>query len=281
MSRSGSRTARGRSGVRYLSVLLLFCLFLCMFPSCGQPPATDGEDLPPLRIGSDDYAPFFYMDENGEFAGMDVALATEVCRRLGYRVEFVRIDWTKKDILLAAGEVDCLWGSFSMTGREDRYIWAGPYMNSRQVVVVPEDSDIHTLSDLAGRRVAVQATSKPDEIFSSGTDERIPPLRDLYCFENMKNVFAALRKGYVDAIAGHETAFRDYMRYTYGNYRVLDEHLLVVHLGVAFDKNGDGVMAGKVKATLDEMKNDGFTQEILRAYGIDSDFALEDDGWAK
>ncbi len=267
--------------MRYLSVLLLFCLFLCMFPSCGQPPATDGEDLPPLRIGSDDYAPFFYMDENGEFAGIDVALATEVCRRLGYRVEFVRIDWTKKDILLAAGEVDCLWGSFSMTGREDRYIWAGPYMNSRQVVVVPEDSDIHTLSDLAGRRVAVQATSKPDEIFSSGTDERIPPLRDLYCFENMKNVFAALRKGYVDAIAGHETAFRDYMRYTSGNYRVLDEHLLVVHLGVAFDKNGDGVMAGKVKATLDEMKNDGFTQEILRAYGIDSDFALEDDGWAK
>ena len=281
MSRSGSRTARGRSGVRYLSVLLLFCLFLCMFPSCGQPPATDGEDLPPLRIGSDDYAPFFYMDENGEFAGMDVALATEVCRRLGYRVEFVRIDWTKKDILLAAGEVDCLWGSFSMTGREDRYIWAGPYMNSRQVVVVPEDSDIHTLSDLAGRRVAVQATSKPDEIFSSGTDERIPPLRDLYCFENMKNVFAALRKGYVDAIAGHETAFRDYMRYTSGNYRVLDENLLDGHLGVAFDKNGDGVMAGKVKATLDEMKNDGFTQEILRAYGIDSDFALEDDGWAK
>lgn len=281
MSRSGSRTARGRGGVRCLSVLLLFCLFFCMFPSCGQPPATDGEDLPPLRIGSDDYAPFFYMDENGEFAGIDVALATEVCRRLGYRVEFVRIDWTKKDILLAAGEVDCLWGSFSMTGREDRYIWAGPYMNSRQVVVVPEDSDIHTLSDLAGRRMAVQATSKPDEIFSSGTDERIPPLRDLYCFENTKNVFAALRKGYVDAIAGHETAFRDYMRYTSGNYRVLDENLLVVHLGVAFDKNGDGVMAGKVKATLDKMKNDGFTQEILRAYGIDSAFALEDDGWAK
>ena len=40
-------------------------------------------------------------------------------------------------------------------------------------------------------------------------------------------------------------------------------------------------MAGKVKATLDEMKNDGFTQEVLRSYDIDPVFALEDDGWEK
>ena len=35
-------------------------------------------------------------------------------------------------------EIDCLWGCFSMDGRENDYKWAGPYMVSRQVVAVNE-----------------------------------------------------------------------------------------------------------------------------------------------
>ena len=35
-------------------------------------------------------------------------------------------------------------------------------MISRQVVAVSKDSDIYTLADLEGKRVAVQSTTKPD-----------------------------------------------------------------------------------------------------------------------
>ena len=38
--------------------------------------------------GSDDYEPYSYLDETGEFTGIDVDLAREACRRLGYRPEF-------------------------------------------------------------------------------------------------------------------------------------------------------------------------------------------------
>ena len=50
---------------------------------------------------------------------------------MGWTLDFRQISWQEKDQLLADGEVDCLWGSFSMTGREDCYNWAGPYMYSR------------------------------------------------------------------------------------------------------------------------------------------------------
>ena len=52
-----------------------------------------------------------------------------------------------------------------MDGREEEYQWAGPYLYSRQVVAVRSDSDIYTLQDLAGKVVAVQSTTKPEELF--------------------------------------------------------------------------------------------------------------------
>lgn len=52
-----------------------------------------------------------------------------------------------------------------MNGRKDDYLWAAPYLSSRQVVVVNAASNIYSLSDLSGMRVAVQNASKPESIF--------------------------------------------------------------------------------------------------------------------
>ena len=144
------------------ALLSLCCAVLC---ACGQPaPDTDGEALPVLTVGSDNYEPYFYLDENGEFAGIDVEIATAACERLGWTASFQKINWQEKDALLERGDVDCLWGSFSMNGREDLYRWAGPYMYSRQVVIVQASSDIYGLGDLNGKRIAVQSSSKPEEL---------------------------------------------------------------------------------------------------------------------
>lgn len=225
--------------------------------------------MPVFTVASDEYQPYFYVGESGEYAGVDVELATEACRRMGYRAEFVRIRWTEKDDILARGEADCLWGSFSMNGREDKYLWAGPYMTSRQIVVVEKDSDIYTLDDLSGKRVGVQITTKPDEIFSQRDD-----LAALYCYSNMSLVFAALRKGYVDAIAGHETAFLEWHeteigRDTVSKYRVLSESLLVSRIGVAFGRDYDRETVSRLSATIEKMRKDGFVAGVLTKYGID------------
>ena len=85
----------------------------------------------------------------------------------------------KKKELVESGEIDCIMGCFSMEGRLDDYRWAGPYIASRQVVAVNENSDIYKLSDLEGKNLAVQSTTKPEGIFLKRTDERIPKLGNL------------------------------------------------------------------------------------------------------
>ena len=136
-----------------------------------------------LRIGSDYYEPFNYLDAEGEFAGVDVELAREACRRLGCEPVFINLDWPRKNEYLDKGSVDCLWGSFTMTGRENEYRWAGPYMASYQAVMVWADSPIRTLSDLKGKSVAVQTTTKPEELFFH--ERNGAPARGAPCIENM------------------------------------------------------------------------------------------------
>lgn len=233
------------------------------------------DERPKLVVGSDVYPPFNYIDENGRPTGIDVDLAKEACRRMGYKVEFDTINWEDKNKLLETGEVDCLWGSFSMKGRLDQYRWAGPYMLSKQVVAVNDSSAIYKLSDLAGKLIVVQTTTKPEEIFMKRTDSRIPRVGKVYSMENRDLMFAMLGKGYVDALAMHESAIRQYNKEVSTHYRILDEYLLYTGLGVAFAKNDERGIAEKLNKTLEEMHKDGTTRKIVAKYLDEPDRYLE------
>lgn len=235
-----------------------------------EPPVTLDE-RPVIRVASDIFAPYFFVGEDGEFTGADVELAREAFSRLGYRAEFGTIDWTEKDIMLEAGEIDCLWGGFTMTNRKDLYAWAGPYLFSRHVAVVNAASEINSLAELNGKSVACQATSKSDELFSAADgSDNVPVVGRLYCFNTFDLAFAALRKGYADAAVGHETALVDYIGSLTGEYRVLPESLLEAELGVAFGKN-NAALAARLTSTLEEIAKDGTTAKIVGRYGISAE----------
>ena len=68
------------------------------------------EHLEQIIIGSDTYPPYNYLDENGNATGIDVELAIEAFRRMGYEAVFQNIDWEMKKTLLEEGEIDCIWG---------------------------------------------------------------------------------------------------------------------------------------------------------------------------
>ena len=190
-------------------------------------------------------------------------LAKEACRRMGYEAVFEYINWEDKKTLVDSGEIDCIWGSFSITGREDTYNWTDPYMVSRQVVAVNADSDIYTFADLDGKKVAVQSTTKPEELFESREDPRIPELGDLYALQDRELLYPILEKGYVDAIAAHETAITQSMK-DYGlEYRLLDEPLLTVGLGVAFSKQDDRGIEQKLSNVFAGMREDGTLEKII------------------
>ena len=233
--------------------------------ACGGTDAKNS-DLPQILIGSDTYPPYIYLNNDGTPTGIDVEIATEAFRRMGYAARFEVIDWEQKTALVESGAIDCIWGCFSMQGRETLYRWAGPYMVSRQVVAVNADSSIQSLSDLAGKTVMVQSTSKPEGIFLSGSDPRIPQTVEVFSIEDRSVQYAMLACGYVDAIAAHETAILQYMKDNNAVFRILEEPLLVTGLGVAFAKNDSRGLDHQLNDAFAEMREDGTLERIVGKY---------------
>lgn len=262
-------------------VLSLLILIIAL-SGCGKTDkVSDIEKRPVIKIGSDGYPPYNYLDEDGVPTGIDVDLATEAFGRMGYDVEVVSIDWERKKELVENGTIDCIWDCFTMAGRLDDYQWAGPYMISNQVVAVNENSDIYKLSDLAGKKVAIQSTTKPESIFLNREDERIPKLGKLICLEQRELIYTFLGKGYADALAAHETSILQYMKDYNVKFRILEEPLMTVGIGIAFANNDTRGLQDELDQVLDEMREDGTSEKIIGKYLDDPEKYLEVDGLEK
>ena len=270
-NRKNSSHTRGKRICR-MAFLLAGSLVL---GGCGEKKekAADSE-LPELVIGMDYFEPYSYQTSDGEYKGVDVELAEEALQRLGYQPKFENIVWEDKDELLADGTIDCLWSSYSMNGREDKYQWAGPYLYSHQMVVVKAESEIQTLQDLKGKRVAVQATTKAEDLFLHNIASDLPQMEQVNCFSTTNELYAALRKNYVDAIAGHEAMLGSLVQDGKGIYRMLEESPYKSELGIAFKKETHAELAADLTETLKEMQDECVTKEIVTKYGLDADKIL-------
>lgn len=238
-----------RRGLRLAACLLALATCAVLLCSCLHPGKADSYTaaMPVIVVGSDNYPPFNYMGTDGAPTGIDVELATEAFGRLGYRVKFVTIDWEKKKELVENDTIDCIWGSFSMDGREEEYQWAGPYLYSRQVV-------------------AVRSTTKPEELFLNAEQNGLPRLRRLYSLQNRDLLYTTLLKGYADALAAHESAIRQFMKDYSVEYRILDEPLMTARLGVAFAKERGDDLPQQLTEVFREMLADGTVRQIVSRY---------------
>lgn len=265
----------GRKEKVFLSIILgiIFCMNGCSRQEWPEKSNT----YKTIIVGSDKFEPYIYQDDNSNFTGVDVELATEAFHRMGYEPEFKQILWENKKEYLADGKVDCLWGCFSMNGREDEYQWAGPYLYSSQVVAVRSESDIYQICDLTGRKVAVQETGKAEEYLLHPGSREVPKVEKVYAFSNMDEVYSALRKDYAEAICGHESALNSFVKTAPDKYRILEESLFSSRLGVAFNKSYDTQFVAQLNDVLSQMLTDGTTEKIAESYELNVGRALKEE----
>lgn len=260
------------SDMKKRRITWVICLLtvLIMLSACSALPDEAQRELPQLYIGIVDYPPYSYKDIDGEYAGIDVELATEACARLGYEPVFKELNISQRDQALADGDIDCLWTCLTMTERKG-YQWAGPYLYTRRVIAVASDSVIHDLSDLEGKTLGIQAGSTSEMIIFDPDNDLASRLglKRINAYSDIGTVFTALRKGYVDAIAGHEGSLNSYISEYPDKFRYLDMSLERVGLGVAFTQDADHALVQSLTDVLNEMTQDGTTAGILSAHGLD------------
>ncbi len=257
---------------RRLSIILTaFLLMLCL-ASCDKSSDTKTEsDRPYITIGGEDYPPFTDLDNNGDPTGLDIDILKEAFDRIGYDIKFVEIEWEDKDELLASGEVDCVAGGFTIEGREDEYLWIGPYMYSNQVVVVNNTEGIKSLQDLEGKTISLQSSSIAEDILLEHMNPNIPANVQIYSYEDNAHPFAALGSDYTDAIVADEPVAIQYMKDYDVVFTILDEPVMYASVGTAFAKDGDAKLCAKVNDAIEQMRKDGTLKKIISRYLDDAD----------
>ena len=219
-----------------------------------------------FTVGFDqDFPPYGFVGDNGEFTGFDIELATEVAKRLNLEIKLQPIDWDAKDMELSSGAIDCIWNGFTMNGREDAYEWTDAYVNNTQVFVV-EDDAIKSAADLKGKVVTVQTDSSAQAALD---EEKFADLKasfkELVVCANYNTAFMDLESGAVDAIAMDVGVAKYQIESRKVDFKVLDDTLAEEQYGVGFLK-GNTELRDKVQKALEDMVKDGTFAEISKKW---------------
>jgi glutamate transport system substrate-binding protein len=145
-----------------------------------------------------DVPPFgFKNPQSGEVEGFDVDMGRIVAEELGVEPKFVEAISDNRIPFLQQGEVDLILSTMTINQERDLEIeFSEPYYIARGRILVPQDSDIQGVEDLAGKRVCTALGSTYEETLREEAPEADLKLVDTYseCLELLQN-------GAIDAIS--------------------------------------------------------------------------------
>jgi polar amino acid transport system substrate-binding protein len=220
-----------------------------------------------FTVGFDqDFPPFGFVGDDGEFTGFDIEMATECAKRMGKEIKLQPIDWDAKDMELESGTIDCIWNGFTMNGREDQYTWSDSYMDNTQVVITKKDSGIEKLADLSGKIVEVQKESSAQSALEDEDHaDLLASFGQFLQVAEYNTAFMDLESGAVDAIAIDIGVANFQLEGREDDYVILEEVISSEQYAVGFLK-GNETLRDEVQNTLMEMVEDGTFAEISEKY---------------
>ena len=252
-------------------------LFVCalaalpVFAGCSQKEAGDNS-LEALKsrgefiLGLDDsFPPLGFRDSSNEIVGFDIDLAKEVSSRLGVKFRAQPINWDSKEQELATGNIDCIWNGLTMTEeRKEALSFSKPYLKNAQVLVVKKNSGIKKLSDMAGKKIGLQAGSSASDAVEASPDFK-RSVKSIIEFKDNIMALNDLEIGGVDGVV-MDLIVANYAIKTSGKpFEVLSEGLSPEEYGIAFRK-GDVKLTNEVQKTLEAMAADGTVAKIAEKW---------------
>lgn len=240
---------------KFISVLLSATLLLGIV-GCG------GSSSDKLIVGLDDsFPPMGYRDENNEIVGFDIDLAKAAAEKMGVEVEFQPIDWDSKELEIETGKIDLIWNGFSINPeREETFELTKPYLNNRQIILVPQDSAIASKADLAGKNVGVQDGSTALDAVNA--DEIHTQFASNPTYDTNILAIEDLKVGRVDAVVVDEVVANNYIQQNPdANLKTLSDDFGAEQYAIAA-KKGNTELIDKLQSALDELNADGTSAEI-------------------
>lgn len=215
------------------------------------------------------WAPFEYIGEGGEPAGIDIEIAQAVADELGVELEVKNIAFDTIPAALSGGDADLALACITITDeRKEEMAFTDPYTTVQQYMVVPADSDVKVMEDLGGKAVGTHLGTTGDFLMSD--ENSIGVLVDNNAenkqYKALPDAALAMKSGELQAIVcdsvlaenlvkANGDAFKCFpVAYSDGHEADLEE------IGAAMAQ-GDDEFTAKVNEIVQKLKDDGKIDE--------------------
>ncbi|WP_298751081.1 basic amino acid ABC transporter substrate-binding protein [uncultured Serinicoccus sp.] len=214
------------------------------------------------------YEPFEMEDPDSEsgYTGFDIDLMQAIADGMELQLEVKDSSFDALESGLALNSGDCDVAASAMTITEDRQenlAFSEGYYDSQQSLLVPEDSDITGIDDLAGRRVAVQQSTTGEAYAKDNAAEAT-----ITAFPGNPEMFQAIQAGQVDAILQDLPVNVENARQ--GGFTIVEEYSTDEQYGFAMQQDNTALVEA-VNEQLTALRDGGEYDEIYDTY-----FSAED-----
>jgi ABC-type amino acid transport substrate-binding protein len=208
-----------------------------------------------------DVPPFgFKNPQTDEVEGFDVDMGRIIAEELGVEPRFVEAISDNRIPFLQQGEVDLILSTMTINQERDQEIeFSEPYYVARGRILVPQDSDIRGVDDLAGKRVCTALGSTYEETLRNEA-----PDADLQLVDTYSECLELLQNGAIDAISTDDVILTG-MIIQDDTLKLVGDELTTEPYGAGI-KEGDREFQRFVSETLEGAQRDGRWQDLYQEW---------------
>ncbi|MEL6549125.1 MAG: transporter substrate-binding domain-containing protein [Pseudomonadota bacterium] len=220
----------------------------------------DGHSV--VRLGTEGaYAPWNFLDDNGEVAGFERELGDELCARAELTCEWVTNDWDSIIPNLVSGNYDAIIAGMSITDERDEVI------DFTMGYTPPDPSGYLAASadaDIDGGVVAAQVNTIQAAFLA---EKGVTVLE----FATPEDTIAAVRNGEADAVLADSSFLAPIAAEDAGLVLLEQQEMIGGGVGMGI-RESDGELRETFNAAIQSMKDDGSLNALITKWEVSSTF---------
>ncbi|GLB46245.1 glutamine ABC transporter substrate-binding protein [Philodulcilactobacillus myokoensis] len=246
-----------------LGSLIAIISFSCL-SLMGNQNSVKAAGEPTYQIGTDvTFPPFEFANSQNKYVGIDIDILNAIAKDQGFKVNIKPTSFNGAIQATQSGQLDGMIAGMSITPqRKATFDFSKPYFESGVVTAVKPGSDIKSLNQLRGKKVAVK----------TGTEgaEYADKIKNKYGFK--VTTFDQSNDMYQDVMTGNSAAcFDDSPVMQYGikqglKLKIITKPAMSGPYGFAVDKGKNKVLLTKFNNGLAHIKKTGEYQKIVDKY---------------
>ena len=206
------------------------------------------------------FPPYEMTTDSGDFEGIDIDVAAAIAEKLGLELQVDDMDFDATLLAAQSGKSDMVMAGVTVTDERQKVMdFSDTYAEGIQSIIVPEDSDIASADDLAGKIIGTQRGTTGYIYCTDDFGED-----SVVAYDDGLTAVQALNNGQVDAVVIDNAPAKEFVAANPG-LKILDTAYAQEDYAIGVAK-GNTELLNAINGALEELQADGTLQSIVDKY---------------